>query len=430
MDARQSTPRQRFVAEGSTEPQDSAGHAAQVVVRFLSGECHVVNILKGDRCSDLRLRAEAAWLQAEKKAQGSIATRLINGTRLLHDDETVEEAGLLLGGEVTAVKRRPLRVLFAPNISDANDCSVLLLQHAEKEVLNEPGDMQVFAGHSGLITAADISPDGRYVLSASYDRRLKVFDMESGRCLQTMEMRASIIWAKFSSLGTTIIAVPCNKTVALFGEVSDEQREYRMFSQSPVVLAGHDAKVREVNMSPDGKLAVSVSSDRAVKVFDAASGELLYTWKPEKAIKMAWAAFLPCSEKLFVSMASPVIVSFGASGCHAAPARMEQPARAQPLKFVDISPDGRTCVAIAMRDRSVQVFDLLTRKRVCTLEGTFGPQVSATYVRGDSRAIQVTEEQQLFAAVYDATSGKCSYRLHMQKQVLEFMDASFISFFA
>lgn len=430
--AKHAAPHSGPEVEELIDPQDSegVGSAMRIVVNFLSGESHAISAQKGDCCSDLRLRAEAAWLQSEKKLQGSIATRLISGTRLLYDDETVEQACLRDGSEVTAVKRRPLRVLFSPNISDANDCSVLLLQHAEKEVLNEPGDIQVFAGHSALITAADISPDSRYVLSASYDRKLKLFDLDSGTCLQTMEMRASIIWAKFSSSGSFIIAAPCNKTVVLFGEADGQQGGPPGFFASPTVLAGHDSKVRDVNVSTDGKLAISASADRVIRVFSIDCAQLLYTWRPEKATKLFWAAFLPCSSMFFVSTSAPVIVSLGASGCHAVPARMEQPARAQPLKFVDVAPDGTTCIAVAARDRSVQVYNLATRKHVCTLEGTFGSQVSASYVRGDSRSILVTEEQQLYAAVFDASTGKCSYRMHMQKSVLEFMDASFVSFFA
>ena len=44
-------------------------------------------------------------------------------------------------------------------------------------------------GHNDSVDACALTPDGRFALSASFDRTLKLWDPWSGRCLQTLLWR-------------------------------------------------------------------------------------------------------------------------------------------------------------------------------------------------------------------------------------------------
>jgi WD40 repeat protein len=47
-------------------------------------------------------------------------------------------------------------------------------------------ELQTLSGHAGWVHAVTVTPGGRRAVSASSDRTLKVWDLESGRELQTM----------------------------------------------------------------------------------------------------------------------------------------------------------------------------------------------------------------------------------------------------
>jgi len=50
-------------------------------------------------------------------------------------------------------------------------------------------------GHSSYVNAIAISPDGRYIVSGSWDGTIKVWDMGEGRLLITMVADADGNWA-------------------------------------------------------------------------------------------------------------------------------------------------------------------------------------------------------------------------------------------
>lgn len=63
-------------------------------------------------------------------------------------------------------------------------------------------------GHTGNITSIDFNPDGNSIISASTDRTLKLWDIESGKCIRTFEGHTDVvIAATFSVDGEKVISV-------------------------------------------------------------------------------------------------------------------------------------------------------------------------------------------------------------------------------
>src|SRR5206468_1147679 len=94
--------------------------------------------------------------------------------------------------------------------------------------------LRTLEGHSGSVRGVAVSPDGRRAVSASADNTLKVWDLESGRELRTLE--------------------------------------------------GHSGSVRGVAVSPDGRHAVSASNDKTLKLWDLQSGMLVATFSADAAV--------------------------------------------------------------------------------------------------------------------------------------------------
>ena len=53
--------------------------------------------------------------------------------------------------------------------------------------------LQTFEGHDGAVTVAQFSPDGQFVVSGSLDRTLKVWDLLTGKCYQTLTGHSELI---------------------------------------------------------------------------------------------------------------------------------------------------------------------------------------------------------------------------------------------
>jgi len=73
---------------------------------------------------------------------------------------------------------------IAPIINFLVAC-VFFLPSASPLLAGEKPEIFVQMGHSEVISAIAFSPDGRYILSGSDDKTLKLWDVETGREIRT-----------------------------------------------------------------------------------------------------------------------------------------------------------------------------------------------------------------------------------------------------
>jgi hypothetical protein len=66
--------------------------------------------------------------------------------------------------------------------------------------------IRTLTGHSNMVNRVAVTPDGRRVVSASYDKTLKVWDLESGKCITTFSGEGAFICCMIANDGKTIIA--------------------------------------------------------------------------------------------------------------------------------------------------------------------------------------------------------------------------------
>ena len=93
--------------------------------------------------------------------------------------------------------------------------------------LGERPIVRTLEGHTGWVNSVAVTPDGKRAISASSDRTLRVWDLESGQSLAHAQ--------------------------------------------------GHKDRVNSVAVTPDGKRAISASSDRTLRVWDLEKGRLVRT---------------------------------------------------------------------------------------------------------------------------------------------------------
>ncbi len=124
-------------------------------------------------------------------------------------------------------------------------------------------------GHIGLVWAARFSPDGKKIASCGEDGNIKIWNIQTGQCLQALEahsMRCESI--SFSPDGNILASGSADKTIKIW-DINT--------GQCLKILNGHTNILRSVVFSPDGTMLASGSEDCTVKLWDVHSGECLYT---------------------------------------------------------------------------------------------------------------------------------------------------------
>ena len=78
--------------------------------------------------------------------------------------------------------------------------------------------LKTFQGHSSYIYGVAFSPDGRTVVSGSWDNTLKLWSVSGGECLKTFQSHIDLVYGMaFSPDGRTVVSGSFDKTLKLWG---------------------------------------------------------------------------------------------------------------------------------------------------------------------------------------------------------------------
>lgn len=125
-------------------------------------------------------------------------------------------------------------------------------------------------GHSDRVNSVAISSDGKMLVSGSSDETIKFWNLHSGDLLCTFPGH---------SMEVNSVAInPKRQVIASCGGADNTIKLWNLRSGELLrTLRGHSDNVNAVVFSPDGKILASGSSDATSKVWDVESGKLLRT---------------------------------------------------------------------------------------------------------------------------------------------------------
>lgn len=137
--------------------------------------------------------------------------------------------------------------------------------------LHPPGTalIRTLRGHLDMVNGVVVTPDGRLAISASKDRTLRVWNLDTGRTAWTLEGHSGAVNA---------VAVTPDGRRAISASSDHTLRVWDLATGQTVrTLEGHYGSVCAVVVTRDGRCAISASEDRMLRVWDLESNDSVFT---------------------------------------------------------------------------------------------------------------------------------------------------------
>ena len=135
-------------------------------------------------------------------------------------------------------------------------------------------------GHGDWVNRVVFTPDGKYLVTASRDKTLRIWEAGSGKeILKIKDLPASAVAIAISPDGGRL-ATTAGKWVKdkqhWVGEVDLYDAKTGKLIRT---IQGHTEPIGAVAFHPDGKLLATASNDGTVKIWDSADGKEMYSLK-------------------------------------------------------------------------------------------------------------------------------------------------------
>ncbi|MDZ8067685.1 MAG: WD40 repeat domain-containing protein [Nostoc sp. DedQUE08] len=137
--------------------------------------------------------------------------------------------------------------------------------------LDPPGRtlLRTLTGHSSSVDAITVTSNGKYIISGSNDKTLKVWDLEIGKEISSFTGHTDKI--------NTIVVTPDDKLL-ISGSNDKTIKIWDLETGTELyTLIGHTDSVQAVALTPNGKQVISSSIDNTLKVWNLKTGQEIFS---------------------------------------------------------------------------------------------------------------------------------------------------------
>ncbi len=262
-------------------------------------------------------------------------------------------------------------------VSSSNDWTVRLWD------LHSNRCVSLLKGHTGDVSDVSISSDGRLAVSASYDTTARVWDLHQGRSIASLRGHTDrVIGIALTADGQTAVSTSLDGTVRVWDTKSGVARVITKLLADKVIvspdglrvltcsghaisvleidtlrpvanLRGHNGNVHSIAVAANGRLLVSGSADRTIRLWDVMTWKCLATLEghtaPITGVAIDGNAQLVVSSSLDETVRVWDLVSFRSLGTLRGHYNV--------VTAVAVTPDGKVAVS-ASKDSTLRLWDL------------------------------------------------------------------------
>jgi len=235
----------------------------------------------------------------------------------------------------------------------------------------------------GVVVAIAVTPDGRSAVLCSGNKTLKVRDLETGEDRFTLDGHAGGVWA---------VAITRDGRRAVSGSTDTTLKVWDLETGETLrTLEGHTEAVSAVAVTPDGKKVVSASWDATLKVWDLETGEELGTLKGHT--DKVWAITVTQDGTRAVSGSSDTTLKVWDLEALKELGTLE--GHKDKVKAVAVTPDGRRAISLDDSNTTLRLWDLETFEMLRTLEGHTHWVLTIAVTPDGRRAVSGSEDNTL-----------------------------------
>jgi WD40 repeat protein/uncharacterized caspase-like protein len=274
------------------------------------------------------------------------------------------------------------------------DKSIKIWDLASKRVIKN------LTGHTDGIMSISIAPNGKTLASGSADKSIRLWNLQSQKVSRRLIHSNAVTSVAFAPDGKKL----ASGTVESNGHGDMTLKIWEVSSGKQLsTFSGHNSSIRSVAFSPDSKTLASGSDDESIKLWDVASAKFLRTLAGHK-VPILSLAFSPDGKSLAAGSAYKSItiwnsksgkelcrltgvanlgnaITMSADGTTIALGGEEiitwnldtgKVIRAQSggtVSAIALSPDGKTLAAGSWNKSRINIWDLVSKRFVCSLSG-------------------------------------------------------------
>ncbi|UCH95665.1 MAG: DUF4365 domain-containing protein [Candidatus Aminicenantes bacterium] len=215
-----------------------------------------------------------------------------------------------------------------------------------------------FKGHKGHVTGVSVTPDGKRLVSGSYDKTLKLWDLESGRCLATFNGHTNTVYQ--------VVPTPDGRRIVSGSDDSTVKVWNIELGKCLTTLRGHRAFIggSGIAITPDGKRVVSGSGDTTLKLWDLETGHCLTTFEGHTDVVRA-VVITPDGKHVVSGSGDDTLKLWDLESGYCL-ATLE--GHTSSVVGIAVTPDGKRVVS-GSSDETLRLWDLESGYCLATLEG-------------------------------------------------------------
>ncbi|MBD2236342.1 PD40 domain-containing protein [Aulosira sp. FACHB-113] len=251
--------------------------------------------------------------------------------------------------------------------------------------------LNTLTGHNSPINSVAFSSDGQKLASGSADKTIKIWDMTTGKLLNTLTGHSSPINSvAVSSDGQKLASGSADKTIKIWDMTTGKLLK---------TLTGHSSYVSSVVFNLDGQKLASGSADNTIKIWDITTGKLLNTLAGHSNY-VSSVVFSPDSQKLaFGSSDNTIKIWDMTTG------KLLKTLNGHSSGVISVvfSPDGQK-LASGSADNTIKIWDIATGQVLKTLTGHSNEVKSISFSRGGQKLASGSADNTI--KIWDLTTGK------------------------